>query len=454
MRIVVQSHSSAPFNFGGAELALVELLDEWRVLDSNALFLVIAPHPEGNLRPEMERRGIDFRTVDFDPLVGEFPDAQAPLSFTENLRAVSAIAATRHIIREFDADLVVTNTIVAPWAAIAAKAEQVPHIWFAHEYGSLEHGLSFRLGREDTFTDIGMLSDLVVANSAELLEHLSEWIPRERLRVIHPSLAPQRVRELAGESALVPQAEGSGLTVVIAGRIAEPKGQMVLIEALAILRAEGRDVRARIIGIFSGGYEKAFRDRLKRLGVADQVEFLGDLSNPFPAVRGADVGLSLSFNESFGRVSLEYMALGLPVVVTRTGIARSLVRDGVDGYVIEPGSAEALAEALRRLADDTDARRAMGKAALEQASVIHEMHPVEKTVSEIRALVGAMEKDVWMPRSLGVLFESPELLALNETEIDNARVSITTTMSWRLGSALLAPVRKVRALTSRATSRR
>ncbi|MEV8252603.1 glycosyltransferase [Rhodoglobus sp. NPDC076762] len=444
MRIIVQSHSAAPFNFGGAELALVELLDEWRRIDPDAQFLMVVPEPHGGLFAEMEQRGIEIRSIEFDPIVGAFADKNAAFSAEETLRSLSAVATTRRLIREFEADLVITNTIVAPWGALAAQAERVPHLWFAHEYGASEHGLSFRIGRDETFTDIGELSDLVVANSTELHEYLSRWVPRERLRIIHPALAPARVRELGAQPDVTAESRPSQLTVVIAGRIAEPKGQLILLEALAILQQEGLDVRARIIGIFSGGFEEVFRERARTLGIEDRIQVLGDKSNPFPSMRTADVGLSLSFNESFGRVALEYMALGLPVIATRTGVARSLIRDGIDGFVIEPGDVDSLVVALRKFHENTAQIEQMGAAAAEQADVVHKMYPVEDVVQEARRLVVERRNEADLPHSIRALLNSPHIFDEYRAELESVRLQMTTSATWRIGAFVLTPVRILR----------
>ena len=71
-------------------------------------------------------------------------------------------------------------------------------------------------------------------------------------------------------------------------------------------------------------------------------------------MRWANVVLMCSQNEAFGRVTVEALKSGRPVVGTRSGGTPELITDGIDGFVFEPGSAPALAAALRRLAGDPE----------------------------------------------------------------------------------------------------
>lgn len=448
MRILVQSHSAAPYNFGGAELALVELIDAWRDFAPSVEFLFVAPPPEGQLQREMASRGFAVRTVDFDPVVGVFPEPETPMSTEEKLKALSAIAAIRGAIREFDAEFVVTNTIVAPWAALAAAAEGVPHVWFAHEYGAAEHGLSFRLGRDSTFSDIASLSDLVVANSGELRDYLSSWVDPEKLEVLHPAIAPAEIRRLAAEPAatITPNRQGS-LAVVCVGRVSEAKGQYLLLEAVARLRDEGTDVEAWFVGILAGGYVHEFERLIDALDLRDRVKLIGDLANPFVLAAAADVGVALSANESFGRVSLEYMALGLPVVATRTGVARSLIRDGEDGFVIALGSVDELVVALRTMAGDAELRARMGEAAAAQADTVHAMHPPQAVLSKLISI--APLGSARLPQSLSSVLGDSKLFERYAALPSEAEQRMRETATWRAGTAALAPLRAAMAVARR-----
>lgn len=143
------------------------------------------------------------------------------------------------------------------------------------------------------------------------------------------------------------------------GRLVAYKGLTVLLDAL-------RAVPGRLWIGGSGPMDRRLRVHADRAGVADRVEFLGEISEQEKLLRmgscDAFVLPSLTRAEAFGLVLLEAMAMARPVVVSDlpTGV-RTLVQNGVNGYRFPPGDSRALADVLRRLADDPAAAQRMGE---------------------------------------------------------------------------------------------
>ncbi len=113
--------------------------------------------------------------------------------------------------------------------------------------------------------------------------------------------------------------------------------------------------------------EEAYEERLHalagELGVADRVEFRGFRDDVRAELAELDVLVHASTTpEPFGQVVLEGMAAGLPVVAAAAGGRAEIVTDGVDGLLVAPGDAAALAAALTRLAADPQLRERLGAA--------------------------------------------------------------------------------------------
>jgi glycosyltransferase involved in cell wall biosynthesis len=83
--------------------------------------------------------------------------------------------------------------------------------------------------------------------------------------------------------------------------------------------------------------------------------------------RRADVFVFPSLSEGMGLVALEAMACGCPVIVTTHGPSE-VVRDGIDGFVVPAGDAEAVRVALEKLYQDPELRQRMSQSAQEQAA--------------------------------------------------------------------------------------
>ena len=144
------------------------------------------------------------------------------------------------------------------------------------------------------------------------------------------------------------------------GRIVMEKGLDVFSDAIDALAERGAPHRALIIG--EGPARPWFEEQLKK---RDAI-FVGhqekeDLAH---ALASTDLFFNPSITETFGNVTLEAMACGLPVVAAVATGATSLVRDGETGTLVEPGDADAFADALEAYVRDPELRRKHGDAGL------------------------------------------------------------------------------------------
>lgn len=155
-------------------------------------------------------------------------------------------------------------------------------------------------------------------------------------------------------------AELSAPVVVRLGRLDYDKGQDMLLDAWA--RLARPDWTLRIYG--SGKEEASLHAQTAELGLTASVEWPGATSDIETALCGGSIFALTSREEGFPLAIVEAMAYGLPIVAfdCAPGITE-LVTDGVDGIVVPAGNTAAFADALRRLMDDEELRRAMGRAA-------------------------------------------------------------------------------------------
>jgi glycosyltransferase involved in cell wall biosynthesis len=138
--------------------------------------------------------------------------------------------------------------------------------------------------------------------------------------------------------------------LLAAGRHGEQKNFAALVEAVALLRARGRAVRAVVAG--DGPLRDALAARARELGVADRVALPGNLDDLGETMQGADAFVLPSLWEGLPLVLLEAMARGTPVVGTRIpGIAEVLGEEEA-GWLAAPADPADLARTLERLLDD------------------------------------------------------------------------------------------------------
>lgn len=172
--------------------------------------------------------------------------------------------------------------------------------------------------------------------------------------------------ELIGNGARAADMQETAI-VLYAGRLVRWKGVQYLIDALARL-SKTRRVLLLIAG--EGEYRSVLEQRARDLGVAEQIKFLGYIAgDALPRYYAASdvVALASYANETFSIVSCEAMACARPVVATRFGGIPEVVVDGETGLLVQPETADDLAEKLARLLDDPAGRNQMGQCGRQRA---------------------------------------------------------------------------------------
>lgn len=238
-------------------------------------------------------------------------------------------------------DLVVTSTSVIDEGAIAARLLGIPHIWRVAEFGRAEHGIVFLDDSRDRLRFITDMADTVLFSSQALQAYYEEHVGPsgkyvvggEMVEVMPPSADAQRV--FMDENAL---------KIVVVGNLAEGKGQHDAVSAVAAAIRRGSLVELALVGGEEDrGYATKVRTLVEKEGVSAQVHFVGYVKTVRDVYDQADVVLTCSVFEGFGRTPVEAMLCGKAVIGARSGATPELVRDGENGLLYAPGDVDALA---------------------------------------------------------------------------------------------------------------
>jgi glycosyltransferase involved in cell wall biosynthesis len=179
---------------------------------------------------------------------------------------------------------------------------------------------------------------------------LARGLPAERIRVITNGLDIDSLR-LASKQAPPALAPASAY-VGVASRLERVKGVEYFIRAAARLNRDYPHVRFIIAG--AGSEEVRLQRLATELGLTESVQFLGYVASSPPVIAALDVLVVPSLSEASGLAAMEGMALGVPVVATRTGGLEEIVEDGVSGLLVPIADDQAIAEAVARLIDRPD----------------------------------------------------------------------------------------------------
>lgn len=150
------------------------------------------------------------------------------------------------------------------------------------------------------------------------------------------------------------------------GNIRPAKGYDVLMRAAAVLKDRNQNFKFVIAGQGSGAlYEKLLKLR-RDLDLEKTVHFLGFVDDAADFLKNLDIFLLSSSSEGFSISTIQAMACGLPVVVTRSGGPEEIVTHGVNGWIIEANDSNAIADGLAILASKPELVTKLGSKAAEK----------------------------------------------------------------------------------------
>ena len=209
--------------------------------------------------------------------------------------------------------------------------------------------------------------------------------PRERFVVVRLGIElEQRVaaeQDGRGESRRILGIGPDRFAVGWIGRMTGVKRTEDVLRAFRRLRDRGVDACLCMIG--DGPDRPAVERRAHELGVMRDTLFLGYQEEVAPYYAAFDAMILPSINEGTPVSAIEALAAGRPVVATRVGGVPDVVREGEDGFLVDPGDVDALAERLARLARDPELRERLGAAG--RARVIPR-YSVERLVDDVDRL--------------------------------------------------------------------
>lgn len=258
---------------------------------------------------------------------------------------------------------------------LAAKAFRRRTVW--HVHGS-SFDTYFRTARplERAAIRFGLSkADAVIALSDSWSAQLAEIEESARVHVIHNGVnfAKYQVHRAGRHSPAV---------VLFLGRLGMRKGVYDLIDAAYRLRNE----RVRVL-IAGDGDIDGVRTAVDKANLKGVVEILGwvDADRVVELLEDSDIYVLPSYDEGLPMGILEAMAAGLPVVSTPVGGIPDAVIDGVNGYLIQPGDSEGLADRIMRLSADAPSWEEASRASRDRARAYFSMARVEESLGALYA---------------------------------------------------------------------
>jgi len=290
--------------------------------------------------------------------------------------AIPAVGAVARYIRKHEFDIVHTHSteagIIGRFAAALARDTAVVHT---------VHGVPFASDRNDLLERFVLYceraaarrTDRLVTNADAIAEdYLLRGIGHhEQYTTVYSGIDINQFREAEPAADVT----GAGVRIVMVGRLADGKGFEDLLAAVD--RLDRDDLSVYLVG--DGPLQETLDAEIEKRDLAETVYLLGYRDDVPTILAACDVFVLPSYREGTPRVITEAMASGLPIIATNIAGIPEQVKDGTNGFLIEPGDIEALASHLDELCSSAEHRAALGAASQERVGHFS----VEQMISDL-----------------------------------------------------------------------
>jgi glycosyltransferase involved in cell wall biosynthesis len=361
---------------GGAALSTTGLIEGLRTHGIEACAVC---QDEGAPQDRDRLRELCHGNVLFTPLYTwnrkiRLPAWKRPLSEIRQLLRTGWKRTSTHAVAAFaelhGIDLIHTNTILNPEGALAAIQLRLPHVWHCREL--VGSGNPFPMAMEGAALGryLASHSSVVVANSQVTAKPLREVLPKERLEVvpngIDLSRFQYRLRALDDKQPIV--------IGMVGGLTAHWKKHWLLVAAAAQVdrtlpiewRIYGNDPSQG--GTLRGdAYCDALHEQIAAARLTDRFHWPGYVADPVEVMNQIDILVHPADGESFGRIVIEAMAAGIPVVGVAGGGVGEIIEHELTGLLSPVDDAAGLAANIERVVRDGALRGRLGEAGHTQA---------------------------------------------------------------------------------------
>ncbi len=308
------------------------------------------------------------------------------------LSDLAAFARLVAIIRRERPRIIHTHTskagILGRWAAWLCRVPIIVHTPHGHVFWGYFRSWQSRLFIFLERWTAGITDAIVTLTPQEKADHLRFHIaPEEKFTVIHSGVDLARFRADgfdAAETRKFLSIPPERTVIGTVGRLTAVKGQETLIRAAAELIRRGAQLFLVLLG--DGELRQDLERLTHRLGIAQQVRFPGWRPDVARVMAAFDIFCLPSRNEGMGKVLVEAMAMGKPIIASDIGGIKDMVRSGENGLLVPAGDIGAWAEAIASLFRDPEACRRMGDAGRQTAP----HYSSEEMIKKIDRLYGKL----------------------------------------------------------------
>jgi glycosyltransferase involved in cell wall biosynthesis len=319
-------------------------------MDQEKYCPIVLVHALGPLTDELEKNEVQVYCRPFAWWVFMKEKHGALKRLKKNVRVCQAILREGWIR---NVDLIYTNTAVVPLGGMLSWYCKIPHLWHIREFVEEASGFQFDYPRKLSGFLVGRWSKSVVFNSLAVKNKFSKYLKPGQGTVVYNGVVDGD--EQPGRFSEEKNIQQGTIRICIVGAISEAKGLDVAIAALKLLSEKVKqNVSLHVFGDGLPAEIEKMKSLADRLQISENVIWEGYCSDVTNIFAQSDICWVSSRSEAFGRVVVEAMAHGVPVVAGNTGGIPEIVSDGETGCLFPVGDQGRLAQITCDLINDTE----------------------------------------------------------------------------------------------------
>lgn len=321
MRVLFVAHNAALY---GASRSLINLIEGLHTYNIEPL--VLCPE-EGELTDYFKINGISYIVRKFDNwiYIKQLGFLKLPVKIIRTILFGRSVLPS---LRKFDPDIIHSNSSVVFVGAILSWILKKPHIWHIREFGKLDYNIKFYFG-EAGLRYLLNKSSAIIAISKAIDKQILQNIKTQKYIVYNGVIWEKELTET--NRYLDKKKE---ITFGIIGLLVSGKNQLEAIKAFSIFHSKHPNSKLLIIGDSNDKkYKSNLLKEVRMLRLDKAILFLGYIANMEEMFSQIDVLLMCSKSEGMGRVTVEALARGIPVIGFDAGATPEIVHDGINGFL-------------------------------------------------------------------------------------------------------------------------
>lgn len=259
-------------------------------------------------------------------------------------------------LKKEEIKLIYTNTSVINIGFYLSKKIKCKHIYHIREFGKEDHGLEYIYSLKYMREKLNSKNTKLIAISNSLKNKYEKLLLNKNIELIYNGIENDFLKKDYKKNEII--------KFILIGNIIDGKNQLEVIKAAKQLINKGiENFNISLIGREDKKYKEILDIYISKNHLEKKIIFLGVKSKEDikKIIKNSDAGLMSSLKEAFGRVTIEYMMGGLPVIASNTGANTELIKDDINGYLYCLGNVSQLSEKMKYLIENQFKIEELGK---------------------------------------------------------------------------------------------